>query len=129
MSKAEKCMFLRECVCLRPGPGECNVCGEKNKFSDQEQCFYCDCECSVKTCMIDRNPSKKYFKIKDTEKLFNEFKYLGEGIDDLGAIVQNDMIIDLEQLKDWLKTAGKLQKEFSMLIKKTTEEILKKQVS
>ena len=128
-SKAENCMFLRECVCLRPGPGPCNKCGEKSKYSEQEKCWYCDCDCGVETCTIDRNPSKKYFKVQSTEQLFKEWKILGDCVDDLGAIVQNDMMIDLEQLKDWLKDTGKVQKEISKLIKKTTEEIVKQQVS
>jgi hypothetical protein len=128
MSKAENCMFLRECVCLRPTNGVCNKCGEKTKYSEQEKCWYCDCDCKSKNCTLDRNPTKKYFKVESTEDLFNKFKKLGYGVTNLAAIVQNDMIIDMEELKDWLATAGEIQQELSSLIKETTTEILKKQV-
>lgn len=125
----ENCMFLRECVCLRTGPGECNKCGNKNQYSEQEGCWYCDCDCGVETCMIDRNPSKKYFKVQDTETLFNNFMNLKMDIQNLAAIVQNEMVIDLEQLKEWLNSAGTVQREFTTLIKSVTAFILKNQVA
>ena len=125
----DKCMFLRECICLRHGPGACEKCGESNKYSSQEKCWYCDCECGVETCMIDRNPSKKYFAVKDTEKLFYDFKNITYDIQNLAAIVQNNMVVDLEQVKEWLVAAGKTQKKLNNLIKETAKTILEKQVS
>jgi hypothetical protein len=124
----KKCMFLRECKCLRIGPGHCNRCGKDTQYSSQEKCWYCDCQCNTKNCSMDRNPDKKYFAIKDTKVLFDEFKNLKEDVQNLAGIVQNDMLIDMEQLKEWLQLVSKFQKSFSVLVKTVTSEILKKQV-
>lgn len=126
MTNPDGCLFLRECVCLRPGPGVCNRCGEDTKHDAENQCWYCGCQCNTKNCTIDRNPDKKYFKVRSTKDLFEEFQKLGDRIKSLNAIVQNDMVVDLEELKDWLAMAGKYQKALGVLVKRTAEEILKK---
>jgi hypothetical protein len=126
--KTDKCMFLRECVCLKPGPGICIKCGEEIKYSAQEDCWYCDCKCGNETCVVNRNPSGKYFKIENTEELFNDFKYLEEAVGDLCYIVQNDMILTDEDFEEWMSISDALIKELKSTRNKIKNYLLSKVV-
>jgi hypothetical protein len=120
------CLFLRECLCRKPGSGHCPRCDKLIEYSQDNRCFFCDCECDVETCTIKRNPTGVYFKVLSTENLFNKWKDLGLKISHLSYIVQNDMVIDKRELNEWLQIVGKLQKDFTSLVRETTAEIIRK---
>ena len=65
------------------------------------------------------------YKIKSNQKLFNEWKILGQKIDSLSAIIQNDSEISDVQIREFIKLVESLIYAISIICYDTVEYIRK----
>lgn len=64
-------------------------------------------------------------EIKSNEELFNKWKRLAAKVQNINAIVQNDVDIPKEEIREWMKSAHSVKDEMQALIQETEKYCLK----